>query len=125
MTRSAILGLFAAAALGAATPADAAPLALADIDIRPAGGALEISGRVRGMDAGKVTARLEIDKSDSAGRTRTSQSRDISVTAGSEDIVATTTLSAQPDLSLTVTLTLVSQGVEIGSASTTVMPATK
>lgn len=120
MTRRLLPGLLAVGLAAAPALADPSVTAVPVIDIAPEGAGLGITGHVRGLGDGQVTATLEIAKSDGAGTVRTRQGREIAVSAGSDDVVATTRLSADGSVSLTVTLTLQSDGTEIGSASTVI-----
>ncbi|WP_226781150.1 curli-like amyloid fiber formation chaperone CsgH [Oceaniglobus trochenteri] len=117
MLRALLLG--ALVALSPAAQAQDTVLALPEIDIEPQDGMLSISGRVTGLAEGTVTARLAIAKSGAGGTVNTSQGGEIAVSAGSSDIVASTRLSAGPDVTLEVTLTLWDGEVSIGSTTVT------
>ncbi|MEQ6249446.1 curli-like amyloid fiber formation chaperone CsgH [Sulfitobacter sp. HNIBRBA3233] len=118
MIRSLVLGLVTTLASVSSLSAGST-LALPDIEITPQDTGLLITGHVNGLGDGTVTATLTIDKSDASGRAKTSQSRKIPVSNGSSDTVAQTSLSAQDDLSLRVTLELSADGAPIGIATTT------
>ena len=113
------LGMVVAFAMTGAR-AQSPVLALPDLTLASEGTVLSVSGRVIGVGRGEVSATLEIEKDDSGGSVKTTQSRNISVSPGSSDVVASTQVSAQDDLFLNATLTLRAGNVTIGTSSITV-----
>jgi hypothetical protein len=97
-------------------------LALPVIDVTPVEGGLRVEGRVLGLGDGTVDANLSLTREDGSGRTATRQSREISVTAGSNDVVASTQLSAGEDTRLDVTLVLRSVGSVFAQAQIRLAP---
>ncbi|QUJ77774.1 hypothetical protein KDD17_07480 [Sulfitobacter albidus] len=100
--------------------ADGDAMVIPQIDMTPQDGIIAVEARALGMGAGRVTATLTIEKSDGGGTISTSQSRDITLTQGSDDLVASTSFSVQPDLALTATLTMVSDGVVVASSTVSI-----
>ncbi|WP_050523579.1 curli-like amyloid fiber formation chaperone CsgH [Pseudorhodobacter wandonensis] len=117
MVRAILLILFSAV-FSMPAYAQSTPIALPEISIVPKDGMLEISGRVIGLGSGTINATLSIEKSDTAGRLSTSQGREMTVIRGSNEVVSQSSISAQPDLILTVKLTLMNQDAIIGLATT-------
>ena len=101
-----------------AASADPALIAFPKINIVPQDRMLGVSGEVFGLNAGTVTATLIIDRTDASGHMKTSQSREVSVSNGSTEVVAETSFSVQDGVIVEVTLTLFEGEIPIGSATT-------
>lgn len=99
-----------------------AQVAVPSIEITPSAGGITVAGILTGMGAGKVHARMTIDKSGPAGTVATSQSRQIDVSNNSREVIGTTGLSFGPEAYISVGIVLTDGGTVIGEANTTLGP---
>lgn len=109
--------LFVASVAAGSAVSDPAFPAVPLIDVEQQGDSVLVSGYVRGLKSRNVSATMEIAKSDGSGVVRTSQGRELTLSPGSNDLVATTRLSSNTDTNLVVTLTLTSDGVQVATTS--------
>ncbi|MEH6647817.1 MAG: curli-like amyloid fiber formation chaperone CsgH [Sulfitobacter sp.] len=93
-------------------------MAIPEIEITPQAGSLIITGRVKGIAEGTVTATLSIAKSDKNGNANTQQSTQVTVMAGSQNVIASTNLSVHPEASVVVVLKIMDGDTLISTTQT-------
>ncbi len=112
-----------AVALAALLPSMAtAQMAVPLIELTPNESGMTVTGVVTGLAPGTVMAEMTIDKHDTSGSIATRQSREITVSQNTRDVVAKTGFSAGPEARITIEMTLTADGTVIGRARTALGP---
>ncbi|MEY8837802.1 curli-like amyloid fiber formation chaperone CsgH [Cribrihabitans sp. XS_ASV171] len=117
------ISLVTAAIIGA-TPLSA-ETALAEIHVTPNDTGVTNEGIVVGLSEGEVDGSLTIEKDGPSGTSRLRQGRTVTVSRGSREVIGRTGLSLKPGAELSVTMTVMLDGIEIAEARSRFGPRTE
>ena len=106
--------------LGASAQNSASGSVLAEIDIVPREGGLDIIGRAIALESGVVRGQMKIERHGAGGNVNTQQGREMALKAGEAADIARVGVSFQPgdQLEITVTLWRDDKAVAVATVST-------